>query len=525
MTLPPPSGQPVDLAAPGEAAIRCRGLVKRYGQTVAVAGLDLDFPKGSFFGLVGPNGAGKTTTLSMVTGLLRPDAGSVRVLGKDVWTDPVAAKRMLGVLPDGMRLFDRLTGLQLVTYAGLLRGMDRAVVVGRAHELLAALGLGGDASTLVVDYSAGMTKKVALACALVHAPRVLVLDEPFEGVDPVSASTIKEILDSYVASGRDGRAVQPRHGAGRAPVLARRGYRGGPGPRCRLGRRSASRDEPAGPVRRPRRGPHPHRRAVVVAHLVRLKLLLLRNGLKRRPSQLIGLGVGVLYGGFAVVVACAGLVALRFAPDPRLGGALVTVLGSVLVLAWGVVPLFAFGTDPTLDPRRFATFAISSRQLALGLAASGLVGLPALAWTRATAAMVENPRGVTAISASEKVAGLGMFGRLPGTPVGAVAARSLTMWRRDPRYQVSALALLLVPLVLLVASTASGASGTAFLGMPVLTRRFPVSGPGVTVRWRAEGLPGSRVAGVGRWRGSLLSRGALGCCSRLLGRRTPRRCG
>lgn len=117
----------------------------------------------------------------------------------------------------------------------------------------------------------------------------------------------------------------------------------------------------------------------MVAHLVRLQLLLLRNGLKRRPSQLIGLGIGVLYGGFAVVGACGGLVALRLAPDPRPGGALVTVVGSVLVLAWVVVPLFVFGTDPTLDPRRFATFAISSRQLALGLAASALVGLPALA--------------------------------------------------------------------------------------------------------------------------------------------------
>jgi ABC-2 type transport system ATP-binding protein len=198
--LPPPSGIPVDLPAP-QIAIGCRGLVKTFGPTVAVAGLDLDVPKGSFFGLVGPNGAGKTTTLSMVTGLLRPDAGSVHVLGHDVWSDPVAAKRVLGVLPDGLRLFDRLTGLQLVTYSGLLRGMDRDVVTSRAHELLAALGLSDDAATMVVDYSAGMTKKVALACALVHAPRVLVLDEPFEAVDPVSASTIKEILDAYVDSG------------------------------------------------------------------------------------------------------------------------------------------------------------------------------------------------------------------------------------------------------------------------------------------------------------------------------------
>ena len=184
-----------------DAALRLRGLTKRFGATLAAEGLDLDVPRGSFFGLVGPNGAGKTTTLSMATGLLRPDAGTAHLLGVDVWADPVRAKRLVGVLPDGLRLFDRLTGEQLVSYAGLLRGMDRAVVTARARELLEALGLAEAASTLVVDYSAGMTKKVALASALVHAPRVLVLDEPFEAVDPVSATTIRQILAGYVASG------------------------------------------------------------------------------------------------------------------------------------------------------------------------------------------------------------------------------------------------------------------------------------------------------------------------------------
>jgi len=184
-----------------EPALRIRGLYKRFGQTVAVAGIDLDVPRGSFYGLVGPNGAGKTTTLSMATGLLRPDQGTVHVLGTDVWADPVAAKARIGVLPDGLRLFDRLTGLQLVVYAGLLRGMDRDDVVERAGELVAALGLDDAADKLVVDYSAGMTKKVTLACALVHGPRLLVLDEPFEAVDPVSAKTIRGILSRYVEGG------------------------------------------------------------------------------------------------------------------------------------------------------------------------------------------------------------------------------------------------------------------------------------------------------------------------------------
>ncbi len=178
-----------------------RGLGKRFDDVVAVKGIDLDVPRGSFFGLVGPNGAGKTTTLSMVTGLLRPDAGQAFVLGHDVWADPVAAKRLLGVLPDGLRLFDRLTGLQLITYAGLLRGMSREVASERAGELVAALGLSDAQGKLVVDYSAGMTKKVTLASALVHGPRVLVLDEPFEAVDPISAATIRHILSDYVESG------------------------------------------------------------------------------------------------------------------------------------------------------------------------------------------------------------------------------------------------------------------------------------------------------------------------------------
>ncbi|MGG5171640.1 ABC transporter ATP-binding protein [Pseudarthrobacter sp. J1738] len=182
-------------------ALTLRGLGKRFGEKIAVDAISLEVPAGSFYGLVGPNGAGKTTTLSMATGLLRPDIGQAFVLGTDVWQKPLEAKRLLGVLPDGVRLFDRLTGEQLVTYSGLLRGMERDVVAQRTADLLSALDLTGDAGTLVVDYSAGMTKKIALASALVHAPRVLVLDEPFESVDPVSSANIRSILEDYVASG------------------------------------------------------------------------------------------------------------------------------------------------------------------------------------------------------------------------------------------------------------------------------------------------------------------------------------
>ena len=178
-----------------------RGLVKRFGAKVAVAGLSLDVPRGSFFGLVGPNGAGKTTTLRMATGLLRPDAGQVWIEGIDVWADPVAAKARIGVLPEDLRLFERLTGAELLTYHGLLRRMDPRDIAARGDELIAVLGLSDAAATLVVDYSHGMRKKIALAAALLHNPRLLVLDEPFEAIDPVSARTIKGVLERYTAGG------------------------------------------------------------------------------------------------------------------------------------------------------------------------------------------------------------------------------------------------------------------------------------------------------------------------------------
>lgn len=192
-----------------QPALELRGLRKRFGNTVAVDGIDLTIPAGSFFGVVGPNGAGKTTTLSMATGLLKPDAGTVEVAGIDLWSRPDSAKPLLGVLPDGLRTFDRLTGSELITYAGIVRGLEPHVAAQRRDDLLAALDLAGAGKTLVADYSAGMAKKVGLACALVHAPSVLVLDEPFEAVDPVSATGIRAILTAFVAGG--GTVVMSSH--------------------------------------------------------------------------------------------------------------------------------------------------------------------------------------------------------------------------------------------------------------------------------------------------------------------------
>jgi ABC-2 type transport system ATP-binding protein len=183
------------------AALEFDGLFKRFGGHVAVDHIDLQVPAGSFFGLVGPNGAGKTTALSMAVGLLRPDGGTVRIFGHDVWADPVAAKTLIGVLPDGMALPDRLTGREILRYLGLLRGLPRDVVEERAARLLTVLELDDAETTAVVDYSTGMKKKITLATALLHSPKLLLLDEPFEAVDPVSAATIRTILQSFVAAG------------------------------------------------------------------------------------------------------------------------------------------------------------------------------------------------------------------------------------------------------------------------------------------------------------------------------------
>lgn len=200
MTSPLPAPPPA--SPPGSPpALQLQRLLKRFGEKTAVDDLSLTVPTGSFYGLVGPNGAGKTTTLSMATGLLRPDAGTAAVCGVDVWQHPVDAKRLIGNLADGVRQFDRLTGEQLVTYTGMLFGLPRDEIAVRTADLLQLMDLTASAGVAVVDYSAGMAKKIALACALVHAPRLLVLDEPFESVDPVSAANIEDVLRGYVRSG------------------------------------------------------------------------------------------------------------------------------------------------------------------------------------------------------------------------------------------------------------------------------------------------------------------------------------
>ncbi len=231
----------------------------------------------------------------MATGLLRPDAGTARVLGHDVWADPAAAKAVMGVSPDGMRLFEQLSGRELLTYVGALRRMPRDVTAERAAELLTVLDLADDASTVVADYSAGMVKKISLAAALIHAPRLLVLDEPFEAVDPVSGQTIRTILRRYVASG--GTVVMSSHvmelveglcdrvaviAGGR--VLAEDTIAG----LTRGGSLHAAVPRARRRVRRRRRGPH------VVGLIVRLRFAMWRTAMSRSTLHLVSSILGGL---------------------------------------------------------------------------------------------------------------------------------------------------------------------------------------------------------------------------------------
>jgi len=183
------------------AAIVTRDLVRLFGQKAAVNHLNLTVSRGEFFGFLGPNGAGKSTTIKMMVGLLRPTSGSVWVGGVDVWKEPVQARALMGVLPEYLNIYERLSGREFLVFAGHMYSVPGADIPRRAEELLQVLTLADDADKLIVDYSVGMRKKIALAAALIHRPEVLFLDEPFEGIDPVSSRVIRDILHELTQHG------------------------------------------------------------------------------------------------------------------------------------------------------------------------------------------------------------------------------------------------------------------------------------------------------------------------------------
>ena len=184
-----------------ELAVETHGLTRDFGSFRAVNGVDLAVPAGSFYGFLGPNGAGKSTTIKCLTGLLKPSAGTMRILGTDPLADPVSVKRRIGVVPEDLALFDRLTARETLRFVADVHGIDAATATARSTDLLKLMALESAANTLVTDYSHGMRKKLSLAAALLPAPRLLFLDEPFEGIDAVASRQIKDLLLSFVGRG------------------------------------------------------------------------------------------------------------------------------------------------------------------------------------------------------------------------------------------------------------------------------------------------------------------------------------
>src|SRR5687767_2108195 len=184
-----------------QLAVETHGLTRDFGSFRAVDAIDLAVPAGSFYGFLGPNGAGKSTTIRCLTGLLRPTAGTMRILGIDPLADPVAVKRRIGVVPEDLALFDRLTAEETLLFVSQVHGIDSGVAKARSSDLLELMDLKSAGTTLVTDFSHGMRKKLSLAAALLPAPKLLFLDEPFEGIDAVASRQVKDLLQSFVTRG------------------------------------------------------------------------------------------------------------------------------------------------------------------------------------------------------------------------------------------------------------------------------------------------------------------------------------
>ena len=182
-------------------AISTEHLTRRFGDLVAVQDVNLQVVPGQFFGFLGPNGAGKSTTIKMLTGLLAPSSGRIQIMGLDLVANPVEVKRNIGVVPEGMALFGRLTGSEYLNFAGRMYGLDRQTAAKRTVELLEFMQLADQPKALITDYSHGMQKKLAMAAAVIHGPKILFLDEPFEGVDAIASGTLKAMLQRMISHG------------------------------------------------------------------------------------------------------------------------------------------------------------------------------------------------------------------------------------------------------------------------------------------------------------------------------------
>jgi ABC-2 type transport system ATP-binding protein len=182
-------------------AVQTSSLTRRFGDFTAVNDVNLTVAPGQFFGFLGPNGAGKSTTIKMLTGLLAPTSGSIEILGQDLTANTIELKRQIGVVPEGLALYGRLTAAEHLRFVGRMYGLDERTTRQRSEELLDFMSLANESKKLITDFSHGMQKKLALASAVIHGPKVLFLDEPFEGVDAIAAGTLKNMLHGMIARG------------------------------------------------------------------------------------------------------------------------------------------------------------------------------------------------------------------------------------------------------------------------------------------------------------------------------------
>lgn len=370
----------------------------------------------------------------MAVGLLRPDGGRCEVFGVDVWSDPVRAKTLLGVLPDGLSMPERLTGRELLTFTGQLRGIEPAELTRRVDELLEVMQLTEAERTLVVDYSTGMRKKIGLATALLHRPRLLVLDEPFEAVDPVSAVALKTILQRFVASG--GSAVLSSHVmplveqlCDTVAVMAawRRGGRRDAG-------RGTRRQHTRGGLRPSRRGRGEDGRGPVMAGvLIRMKLRLIRN------SMTGGKAVWMVTGAILGLMFAAATVALAFVrlDTPGLVSDLLAVTFLIWTLGWMVGPLW--GGSAVLRNDHFALLPLPRRGLALGLLAAAFVGITTVVTALAFLGLVVHgirsglgPALVSVPAAAAQLVFVVLLSRVTHALFGAVAGLPVRCLRDRP---------------------------------------------------------------------------------------------
>jgi len=184
-----------------EYCIETFALAKVYAGVPVVDGLSLHVERGTFHGFLGPNGAGKSTTIKMLTGIVAPNSGSARILGRDIKHAGTSIKKRIGVVPEELCLFENLTGPEYLTFIGRMYSLPRKLAMERTHELLNWMGLQEAGETLVLEYSHGMRKKLALCAAIIHDPELLFLDEPFEGIDAVASRTIREVLERLISRG------------------------------------------------------------------------------------------------------------------------------------------------------------------------------------------------------------------------------------------------------------------------------------------------------------------------------------